>query len=114
MGVGGFLVGEVGIDGGYGGLRWNGWFDIGAFFWEDDPMKAQSATQRPKSKPAAAGAGRAAATQKILKIVSPTDGGLPYFDCTPTSETFPSHEELQKVIEQSQLEEDFQRAGIAL
>ena len=77
-------------------------------------MKAQPASQRPKSKPAAARAGRVAATQKILKIVSPTDGGLPYFDGTPTSETFPSHEELQKVIEQSQLEEDLLHGGIAI
>lgn len=77
-------------------------------------MKVRVTTQRPKSKPTKTGAVCAVAPQKILRIVSPTDGGLPYFDCTPPSESFPSHEELRNVIEQSQLEEDLQRVGIAL
>ncbi len=51
---------------------------------------------------------------KALKIITPDDGGLPYFDCRPPSGVVPTHEEIQKIIEQSQLEEDLQRVGIAL
>ena len=50
---------------------------------------------------------------KAPKVVIPTNGGLPHFECDSPSKASPSHEELQKVIEQSQLEEDLQRAGIA-
>ncbi len=81
-------------------------------------MKIRAATQGRKLKDVMADAIRASlATEspaKTLKVVNPSDGGLPYFDCDPPSEAAPSHEEIQKVIEQSQLEEDLQRAGIAL
>lgn len=81
-------------------------------------MKIRAATQGRKLKDVMADAIRASLASehppKNLKIVTPKDGGLPYFECDPPSEAAPTHEEIRKVIEKSQLEEDLQRAGIAL
>jgi plasmid stability protein len=81
-------------------------------------MKIRAATQGRKLKDVMADAIRDSlaveSPARILKVITPDDGGLPYFACDPPSEATPSHEEIQKVIEQTQLEEDLQRAGITL
>lgn len=40
--------------------------------------------------------------------------GFPYIKCQPSTRPPATYQELQRVIEQSQLEEDMQRAGITI
>ena len=81
-------------------------------------MKIRAASQGRKLKDVVADTLRSGLTKdapvKTLKISIPAAGGLPYFECDPPSKARPSSEEVRRIIDQSQLEEDFQRAGISL
>jgi plasmid stability protein len=47
-------------------------------------------------------------------VISRSASGLPYIKCKPSSaKSVPTIEELQRLIDESQLEEDLQRAGIS-
>ncbi len=47
-------------------------------------------------------------------VISRSPSGFPYIKCNPASDKLvPSFEELQRLIDESQLEEDLQRAGIS-
>lgn len=84
-------------------------------------MKIRAATQGRKLKDVIADAIRdsLAATHGPLSevpplIISRGTSGFPYIKCNPGSDKpAPNIEELQRLIEESQLEEDLQRAGIS-
>lgn len=84
-------------------------------------MKIRAATQGRKLKDVVAKVIRdglastpAALTEPRPLVISRSASGFPYIRCKPTSEKpAPSTEELQRLIDESQLEEDLQRAGIS-
>jgi plasmid stability protein len=47
-------------------------------------------------------------------IIHYSPEGFPYIKCEPSTKPSVSQEELQRLIDESQLEEDLQRAGITL
>ncbi len=84
-------------------------------------MKIRAATQGRKLKDVVADAIRdsLASTASIRSespplVISRGPSGFPYIKCKPPSEKpIPTMEELQRLIDESQLEEDLQRAGIS-
>jgi hypothetical protein len=84
-------------------------------------MKIRAATQGRKLKDVIADAIRDSLVAKretsgetLPLVISRSASGVPYIKCNPASDQpTPTLGELQRVIEESQLEEDLQRAGIS-
>ena len=84
-------------------------------------MKIRAATQGRKLKDVIADAirdslasTRAPLTDVPPLVISRGASGFPYIKCNPVSDKpAPTIAELQRLIEESQLEEDLQRAGIS-
>src|SRR6478609_6847904 len=84
-------------------------------------MKIRAATQGRKLKDVIADAirdslvsKRETPTEASPLVISRSASGLPYIKCNPASDKpAPTMEELQRLIEESQLEEDLHRAGIS-
>ena len=84
-------------------------------------MKIRAATQGRKLKEVIADAIRdsLASTRAPISgepsfVISRSASGFPYIKCNPKSDKpVPTFEELQQVIDESQLEEDLQRARIS-
>jgi len=84
-------------------------------------MKIRAATQGRKLKDVIADAIRESFISKRETpsetpplVISRSASGLSYIKCNPASDKpAPTFEELQRLIEESQLEEDLQRAGIS-
>ena len=84
-------------------------------------MKIRAATQGRKLKDVIADAirdslvsKREPLTEAPPLVISRSAHGLPYIKCKPaTDKPAPTFEELQSLIEDTQLEEDLQRAGIS-
>ncbi|MEO7099638.1 MAG: hypothetical protein ABI162_09780 [Luteolibacter sp.] len=81
-------------------------------------MKIRAATQGRKLKDVVADAIRdSLASAPALPIEAPplvisrSASGFPYIKCNPSKKPAPTLEELERLIEESQLEEDLQRAG---
>ncbi|MGL4399879.1 MAG: hypothetical protein ACRCXD_08420 [Luteolibacter sp.] len=84
-------------------------------------MKIRAATQGRKLKDVIADAIRdSLASKREIPaetpplVISRSASGVSYIKCNPASDKpAPTFEELQRLIEESQLEEDLQRAGIS-
>ncbi|MES2660515.1 MAG: hypothetical protein V4689_17955 [Verrucomicrobiota bacterium] len=84
-------------------------------------MKIRAATQGRKLKDVIADAIRESLLSKRETlneapplVISRSTNGFPYIKCKPTSDKpAPTFGELQRLIEETQLEEDLQRAGMS-
>lgn len=84
-------------------------------------MKIRAATQGRKLKDVVAdaireslGAKPNADAEAPPLVISHNASGFPYIQCRPAlDKTAPNSEQLQRLIEESQLEEDLHRAGIS-
>jgi hypothetical protein len=110
-------------------------FDTKPFLWENSGMKTtldlpdelmrgmkiRAATQGRKLKDVVADAIRESLGSKPDAhaeapplVISRSASGFPYIQCRPASDkTPPSSAQLQRLIEESELEEDLRRAGIS-